>query len=66
MHLFKLLIPPVSAEGFPYIYPPSSILYIVSVYKLPFFILVMSRKRSGHPELIEKTGFRLKDCRNDG
>ncbi|GBE00360.1 hypothetical protein BMS3Abin07_02411 [bacterium BMS3Abin07] len=31
--------------------------YLVSVYKLLFFICVMSRKRSGHPELIEKNGF---------
>ncbi|GBD99305.1 hypothetical protein BMS3Abin07_01340 [bacterium BMS3Abin07] len=40
-------------------------LYLVSVYKLPFFIFVMPRKRSGHSELIEKNRFRLKDCRND-
>ena len=39
--------------------------YLVSVYKLLFFIFVMSRKRSGHSELIEKNRFRLKDCRND-
>ena len=38
---------------------------IESVYKLPFFIFVMPRKRSGYPELIEKNRFRLKDCRND-
>ncbi|GBD99800.1 hypothetical protein BMS3Abin07_01846 [bacterium BMS3Abin07] len=39
--------------------------YLVSVHKLPFFIFVMPRKRSGHPKLIEKNGFRLEDCRND-
>ncbi|GBE32280.1 hypothetical protein BMS3Bbin05_01190 [bacterium BMS3Bbin05] len=32
-------------------------LYLEPVYKLPFFIFVMSRKRSGHPELIEKNRF---------
>ncbi|GBD98639.1 hypothetical protein BMS3Abin07_00663 [bacterium BMS3Abin07] len=40
--------------------------YLESVYKLLFFIPVMPRKRSGHPELVEKNRFRLKDCRNDG
>jgi len=32
-------------------------LYLESVYKLLFYIFVMSRKRSGYPEVTEKTGF---------
>ena len=45
--------------------PVSARPYLESVYKLLFLFLSCPKSVIGHPELTEKTGFWLIDCRND-